>query len=76
MSIKILVCVKQVVDPETPTSAFRVDSGSKRVIPAIGIPSLSLMAYDYYKISGHPNILCIKKAYSENVYWGEFNISE
>ena len=50
--------------------------GYSHNIPAIGIPSLSLMAYEYYKISGHPNILCIKKAYSENVYWGEFNISE
>ena len=50
--------------------------GYSHNIPAIGIPSLSLMAYDYYKISGHPNILCIKKAYSENVYWGEFNISK
>ncbi len=38
MSIKILVCVKQVVDPETPTSAFKIDPDSKRVIPAIGIP--------------------------------------
>ena len=50
--------------------------GYSHKIPAIGIPSLSLMDYEYYKISGHPNILCIKKAYSENVYWGEFNISK
>ncbi len=38
MTINIMVCVKQVVDPETPTSAFKVCRDSKRVIPAIGIP--------------------------------------
>ena len=38
MSINIVVCAKQVVDPETPASAFRIDSESKRVVPAAGVP--------------------------------------
>ena len=38
MPAHIIVCVKQVIDPETPLSAFRVDSESRRVIPAPGIP--------------------------------------
>ena len=38
MSINIVVCAKQVVDPETPASAFRIDSDAKRVLPAAGIP--------------------------------------
>jgi electron transfer flavoprotein alpha/beta subunit len=38
MPVNVIVCVKQVVDPETPTSAFRIDSEGKRVVPAQGIP--------------------------------------
>ena len=38
MAINIVVCVKQVMDPETPSSAFRVDSETRRVVPAPGIP--------------------------------------
>ena len=34
---KIIVCVKQVPDPEGPPSAFRIDSQGKKVIPE-GIP--------------------------------------
>ncbi len=36
--MKIVVCAKQVVDPETPASAFRIDADAKRVLPAAGIP--------------------------------------
>ena len=38
MPINIVVCAKQVIDPETPASAFRVDTDTRRVIPAQGIP--------------------------------------
>ena len=38
MPLDIIVCAKQVMDPETPTSAFRIDSQAKRVVPAPGIP--------------------------------------
>jgi len=38
MSINIFVCAKQVMDPETPSSAFNVDSASKQVAPVQGIP--------------------------------------
>ena len=38
MAINIIVCVKQVMDPETPASAFNIDSDAKRVVPAPGIP--------------------------------------
>lgn len=37
MALNIVCCVKQVPDPETPASAFKVDEGAKRVIPAPGI---------------------------------------
>ena len=38
MSLDIVVCAKQVVDPDTPASGFRVDSAALTVVPAQGIP--------------------------------------
>ena len=38
MSLNILVCVKQVVDPDTPSAAFKIDQDNLSVIPADGIP--------------------------------------
>ncbi|MFN8532958.1 MAG: electron transfer flavoprotein subunit beta/FixA family protein [Dehalococcoidia bacterium] len=35
--MNIIVCVKQVPDPETPASQFRVDEAAKKVIPPSGI---------------------------------------
>lgn len=37
MAVNIVCCVKQVPDPETPASAFKVDEAAKKVIPAPGI---------------------------------------
>ena len=36
--MKIIVCAKQVVDPETPVSAFKIDPQLRRVTPSPGIP--------------------------------------
>ena len=36
--MNIIVCVKQVPDPEIPLAKFRIDPGAKRVIPPEGIP--------------------------------------
>lgn len=33
----MIVCVKQIPDPETPVAAFRVDEAAKKVLPAQGI---------------------------------------
>lgn len=35
--MNIIVCVKQIPDPETPAASFRVDEAAKKVIPAQGI---------------------------------------
>src|SRR3989304_4472922 len=37
MPLNMIVCVKQVPDPETPPSSFRVDEAAKRVVPAAGV---------------------------------------
>ena len=36
--MKIVVCAKQVIDPETPVSAFKIDPQLMRVTPAPGVP--------------------------------------
>jgi electron transfer flavoprotein beta subunit len=36
--VRIVVCMKQVLDPEAPSSAFQVDPEAKRVIPPKGVP--------------------------------------
>jgi electron transfer flavoprotein beta subunit len=38
MPVKIAVLVKQVIDPEMPVAAFRVDSTTKKVVPPPNIP--------------------------------------
>lgn len=38
MSLDIIVCVKQVIDPEMPRSAFKIDPDTKRVADEPGIP--------------------------------------
>jgi electron transfer flavoprotein beta subunit len=35
--VNIIVCVKQIPDPETPAASFRVDEAAKKVVPAQGI---------------------------------------
>lgn len=36
--ISIIVCIKQVLDPEAPPSSFKIDPEAKRAIPAKGTP--------------------------------------
>jgi electron transfer flavoprotein beta subunit len=44
MPLNMVCCVKQVPDPETPASAFKVDEAAKKVVPAAGIaPVISQM---------------------------------
>lgn len=38
MALRIAVCAKQVPDPETPPSAFKVDEAAMRVIPTMEAP--------------------------------------
>ncbi len=36
--MNIIVCVKQVIDPEAPPSSFKVDEAGKKVVPPAGVP--------------------------------------
>jgi tRNA threonylcarbamoyl adenosine modification protein YeaZ len=48
--------------------------GYTQDIPVIGISSLSLMAFAYYLKSNYSNVVCIRKAYSNKFYIGNFEI--
>ena len=50
--------------------------GYSQDIPVIGIPSLSVMAYVYFKQSDFSKITCIKKAYGDKIYIGSFDIDK
>jgi electron transfer flavoprotein beta subunit len=43
--MRIVVCVKQVLDPEMPVSSFKVDRAERRAIPPQGVPPV-LSSYD------------------------------
>ena len=48
--------------------------GYSQDIPVIGIPSLSVMAYVYFKQSDLSKITCIKIAYGDKIYIGSYDI--
>ena len=49
--------------------------GYSQNIPVIGISSLSLMAFNYFLKSNYSYITCIKKAYSDKFYVGQFDVN-
>ena len=38
--MNIIVCVKQVFDPEAPPSNFKIDPATNKLMPLIGVPSV------------------------------------
>jgi len=59
--IHIICCVKQVPDPETPASQFKVDEAAKKVLPVPGIDPVA----DEYAILGVEAALRIREALGE-----------
>src|SRR5919202_2959307 len=45
----IVVCIKQVPDPEIPTSQFKVDEATKRVVPPEGVQPV-ISTFDLHAI--------------------------
>ena len=45
----IIVCVKQVVDPEAPPSTFKIDASTNTVVPPPGVPPV-ISTFDEYAI--------------------------
>lgn len=43
--MNIIVCVKQVLDPEIPPSKFKIDPATKQVVPPAGVPPV-ISVYD------------------------------
>ena len=63
MALNVIVCVKQVIDPETPSSAFKIDADAKRVVPPAGIPPV-VNGFDEHAVEA---ALRIKDAGEANV---------
>ncbi len=36
--MNMIVCVKQVIDPEAPPASFKIDTASNQVVPPQGVP--------------------------------------
>jgi len=51
MPVNIIVCMKQVLDPEAPISTFKIDPEAKRAIPAQGTPPV-LSPFDENALEG------------------------
>jgi electron transfer flavoprotein beta subunit len=47
--VNIIVCVKQVSDPEAPPSAFKIDAGNNKVIPPAGMAPV-ISTFDEYAV--------------------------
>ena len=47
--MNIIVCVKQVNDPEAPPSSFKIDAASNKVIPPAGMPPV-ISTFDEYAV--------------------------
>jgi electron transfer flavoprotein beta subunit len=66
--MNIVVCVKQVNDPEAPPSSFKIDAASNKVIPPSGMPPV-ISTFDEYaveaairlkeKVGGKITALCL-----------------
>lgn len=51
MAVSIIVCMKQVLDPEAPVSVFKIDPEAKRAVPAQGTPPV-LSPFDENALEG------------------------
>jgi electron transfer flavoprotein beta subunit len=45
----VIVCVKQVVDPEAPPSTFKIDAATNKVVPPPGVPPV-ISTFDEYAV--------------------------
>lgn len=52
----IAVCIKQIINPETPFTAFRIDPEARRAIPAKDQP-LVINDYDTVAVEAVPRAL-------------------
>jgi electron transfer flavoprotein beta subunit len=47
--MNIIVCVKQVIDPEAPPSSFKIDASTSKVVPPQGVPPV-ISTFDEYAV--------------------------
>ena len=49
--MNMVVCVKQVIDPEAPPASFKIDSAANKVVPPAGIPPV-ISPFDENAVEG------------------------
>src|SRR5512136_3057335 len=47
--MNIIVCIKQVIDPEAPPSSFKIDPAANKIVPPQGIPPV-ISTFDEYAV--------------------------
>src|SRR4030042_994934 len=47
--MNIIVCVKQVIDPQAPPSSFKIDASTNKVVPPPGVPPV-ISTFDEYAV--------------------------
>ena len=73
--MNIVVCIKQIIDPETPPSKFKVDTQAKRVIPPEGMP-LVINPFDAQAIEAALRIKQKQEAKITTISMGQASATE
>jgi electron transfer flavoprotein beta subunit len=47
--MNVIVCVKQVIDPEAPPASFKIDSATNKAVPPAGVPPV-ISTFDEYAV--------------------------
>ena len=47
--MNVIVCIKQVIDPEAPPSSFKIDTSTSRVVPPPGVSPV-ISTFDEYAV--------------------------
>ena len=62
--LNIIVCIKQVLDPEAPTSTYKIDSEAKRMVQK-GVPPV-MNPFDENALEA---ALWVKDTHQANIRW-------
>ena len=53
--MNMIVCVKQVIDPEAPPASFKIDPATNKVVPPPGVPPV-ISPFDEQAVEAATNL--------------------
>jgi len=53
--VNMIVCVKQVIDPEAPPASFKIDPATNKVVPPPGVPPV-ISPFDEQAVEAATNL--------------------